>query len=106
MPQAVHELFRSARKATAERAAIPAGPGTRHKGEFALALAARIAEASKAAAPVTVPAPLGRIFEFLYPPVTPAPPSAAVPAPEATTEPQPASADGPVPQTAAPASGT
>jgi putative ATP-dependent endonuclease of the OLD family len=105
-PQAVHELFRSARKATAERAAIAAGPGARHKGEFALAFAARIAEARKAAAPVTVPAPLGRIFEFLYPLVTPAPPSAPVPAPEATTEPQPAGADGPVPHAAAPASGT
>ncbi len=104
--QAVHELFRSARKATAERAAIPAGPGARHKGEFALALASRIAEASKAAVPVTVPAPLGRIFEFLYPPVTPAPPSAPVPAPEATTESQPASAEGAVPHAAAPASGT
>jgi hypothetical protein len=44
-PQAVHELFRSARKAAAGRAAVPAGPGARHKGEFALKLAARIAKA-------------------------------------------------------------
>jgi putative ATP-dependent endonuclease of OLD family len=105
-PQAVHELFRSARKATTERAAIPAGPGARHKGEFALALASRIAEATKAGAPLTVPAPLGRIFEFLYPPAPPTPPDAPVPAPEATTEPQPAGAIVAAPHTATAASGT
>ena len=67
-PQAVHELFRSARKATAGRPAVPAGPGARRKGEFALALAARIAEARSRHLTVTVPAPVTRILDFLYVP--------------------------------------
>jgi putative ATP-dependent endonuclease of OLD family len=105
-PQAVHELFRSARKATADRLAIPAGPGARRKGEFALALAVRIAEArSNPATPVTVPAPLGRIFEFLYPPVTPDP-GVPVPVTETTMESPSAGAEDAAPRAAAPASGT
>lgn len=101
--QAVHQLFRSARKATDERAAIPAGPGARRKGEFALALASRIAEASKVEAVVTVPAPLSRIFEFLYPAATSTTHSSArVVAPEATDS-QLAVAG---PRVTAPASGT
>jgi len=86
-PQAVHELFRSARKATADRPAIAAGPGARHKGEFALALAARIAEIRRQPeVSVAVPAPLERIFEFLYPA---GPTASGSPAPpmDATLEP-------------------
>jgi putative ATP-dependent endonuclease of the OLD family len=66
-PQSVHGLFRSARKAANGQSAIPAGPGGRRKGEFALALAAGVAETRRQGEiPVTVPAPLQRIFEFLY----------------------------------------
>jgi len=86
-PEAVHELFRSARKATTDRPAIEAGSGARRKGEFALALAARVAEArSGHESPVAVPVPLERIFEFLYASVTPASPGSPAPQPEATTE--------------------
>jgi putative ATP-dependent endonuclease of OLD family len=94
-PQSVHELFRSARKATKDRPAIAAGPGARRKGEFALALAARVAEArGSQEITVTVPAPLERVFEFLYAPVAPAPPSSPVQVPEATADTQAADAAG------------
>jgi putative ATP-dependent endonuclease of the OLD family len=67
-PQSVHGLFRSARRAANSQSAVPAGPGGRRKGEFALALASRVAEARRQrGVSVTVPAPLERIFEFLYP---------------------------------------
>jgi putative ATP-dependent endonuclease of the OLD family len=65
-PESVHELFRSARKATGDRPATAAGPGARHKGEFALALAARIAEARSSHTAVTVPAPIVAVLDFLY----------------------------------------
>lgn len=65
-PQSVHELFRSARKATKDHPATAAGPGARHKGEFALALAARIAEARGRGVTVTVPSHIAHILDFLY----------------------------------------
>ena len=64
-PQAVHEVFRSGRKAGPSGPAVSAGPGARHKGAFALALAGHVREA-RAAGPVTVPEPISRIFDFLY----------------------------------------
>lgn len=78
--------YSEARKATAERPAVPAGPGARRKGEFALALAARIAEARIRQVAVTVPPPVARVLDFLYESV-PSLPSAGVaeasPAPDA-----------------------
>src|SRR5262249_16947774 len=59
-PQAVHELFRSARKAAAGRPAAPAGPGARRKGEFALALPAHLPEAPRPPPPGTRPPPVAR----------------------------------------------
>jgi putative ATP-dependent endonuclease of OLD family len=65
---AVHELFRSARKATETRPSTPAGPGSSRKGEFALALAAHLADQRRAdAVNVVVPEHIVEIFEFLYP---------------------------------------
>ncbi len=61
-PQAVHGLFRSARKASGERPAQPAGAG-----EFALAVADRLAHALDDGIPVAVPAHMRELFEFLYP---------------------------------------
>lgn len=66
-PQAVHALFRSARRASGERPAQPAGPGARRKGEFALAVADRLAHALDDGTPVVVPVHLRELFEFLYP---------------------------------------
>ncbi len=80
-PQSVHEVFRSARKAAGDTPAVAAGPGARHKGEFALALAASVAEARRNGNdPVAGPAPLDRIFEFLYASIAPVPGSAGPPA--------------------------
>jgi len=85
--QSVHGLFRSARRAANGQPAIPAGPGARRKGEFALALAARIAEIRRRPeVSVAVPAPLERIFEFLYPAGPTASGSPALPT-DATLEP-------------------
>jgi putative ATP-dependent endonuclease of OLD family len=85
--QSVHGLFRSARRAANSQPTIPAGPGARRKGEFALALAARIAEARRQPeVSVVVPAPLERIFEFLYP-AAPAPSAPSAPPTDATREP-------------------
>ncbi|SER92675.1 putative ATP-dependent endonuclease of the OLD family [Actinokineospora terrae] len=65
--RAVHELFRSPRKATATRASSPAGPAASRKGEFALELAARLAERrDSGAADLAVPDHLREIFDFLY----------------------------------------
>ena len=65
--EAVHALFRSARRTSAERPAQAAGPGARRKGEFALAVADRLADALDDGAPVIVPAHLEALFDFLYP---------------------------------------
>jgi putative ATP-dependent endonuclease of OLD family len=64
---AIHELFRSARKATKIRPATSAGVGSSRKGEFALSLAARLADQRRVdAVNVTVPAHITAIFEFLH----------------------------------------
>lgn len=68
-PESVHGLFRSARVASGDQPAIPAGAGARRKGEFALALAAHIAEARRGTSAVTVPPPFVSIFEFLNAPL-------------------------------------
>ena len=67
--QAVHDLFRSAKAARNGQPALPAGPGARRKGEFALAAAVRIAESRELGLPVSLPSPFASIFEFLYGPV-------------------------------------
>jgi len=46
---------------------MPAGPGARHKGDFALALADQLAMARDTGAAVTVPGHLRDLFDFLYP---------------------------------------
>jgi len=71
-PEAVHEIFRSARKQKGDLPAAPAGPGVSDKGEFALSLAAHVAIANAAGVVVTVPAAMGRVFDFLYPVPAPA----------------------------------
>lgn len=69
---AIHELFRSARKATKSQPATPQGPGAPRKGEFALALAARLADQRYSnAVSLAMPSHFAEIFDFLYPtPVT------------------------------------
>lgn len=71
--QSVHKLFRSAKKAKGDQPAIPAGPGSSKKGDFALAFAGLLAEANEAgpveaSAPPTVPEHMRQLFEFLYAP--------------------------------------
>jgi putative ATP-dependent endonuclease of OLD family len=65
-PETVHANFRGARKAKGSKPAISAGPGARHKGEFALALADHLAAARDARAAVAVPEHLRQLFDFLY----------------------------------------
>jgi putative ATP-dependent endonuclease of OLD family len=67
-PESIHELFRSARKATDDQAATPAGPGKPRKGEFALALATRIAAARELGIIVVLPPAFRSVFDFLYGP--------------------------------------
>ena len=67
-PESIHEVFRSARKATDDQAAAPAGPGESRKGEFALALAIRIAGARESGATVTLPQAFRNVFDFLHGP--------------------------------------
>lgn len=71
-PEAVHGIFRSARKKKGDQPAVLAGPGISDKGEFALSLAGQVAAARVAGVDVTVPAAMERVFDFLYP----VPPSA------------------------------
>ena len=66
-PEAVHVIFRSARKETKDRPAVPAGPGAPRKGEFALGLAGRLREARDTGSSVAVPDHLRDLFNFLYP---------------------------------------
>jgi len=65
-PASIHQLFRSSRKATDDEAAIAGWPGSRRKGEFALALADHVARARTAGTGAAVPTAMGRIFDFLY----------------------------------------
>jgi putative ATP-dependent endonuclease of OLD family len=62
----VHSAFRSARKETATRAAMPAGPGARRKGEFALALAEHLADARGRGTHIQLPQHLADLFDFVY----------------------------------------
>jgi putative ATP-dependent endonuclease of OLD family len=70
-PQEICLLFRSARKPKSGPA-TPAGPAARQKGEFALALAGLIRSARQAGNPITVPAPVSEVFDFLYATLQPA----------------------------------
>jgi putative ATP-dependent endonuclease of the OLD family len=84
--QSVHELFRSARKAAGDQPAVAAGPGARRKGEFALALAAHVADARRQGIPVTVPSPIARIFGYLNAPVAPSSADAKAPSPASVVD--------------------
>lgn len=68
--QTIHELFRSRHKQA--DGTTPAGAAARHKGEFAMALAAQL-RAARNTGDVRVPAPLERIFTFLYADLHPEP---------------------------------
>jgi putative ATP-dependent endonuclease of OLD family len=66
--EGLHDIFRGAHKEGDTK--VGAGPGARRKGEFALALAARVRDARKSAnSDIRVPAPLRNVFEFLYAPL-------------------------------------
>jgi putative ATP-dependent endonuclease of OLD family len=65
--ESVHAIFRSARRGLTDRPAQAAGPGARRKGEFALAVADRLATALENGTAVIVPAHLQALFDFLYP---------------------------------------
>jgi putative ATP-dependent endonuclease of the OLD family len=80
----VHSLFRSRHKLP-DNTYAPAGPAARRKGEFAMALAARLRDARDGGAVIYVPEPLRRIFTFLY--ENPPPPA---PADEHQRRPEPA----------------
>lgn len=63
----VGAVFASARRPKGARPASSAGPGSSRKGEFALAVAARLADARRIGAVVPhVPEHLQRLFDFLY----------------------------------------
>lgn len=64
-PQTVRDLFRGKHKEG--EVSVPAGPAASRKGEFAEALAGRLRDAREIdGAGVHVPAPIWRVFEFLY----------------------------------------
>jgi putative ATP-dependent endonuclease of OLD family len=66
-PEAIHQLFRSARKGKDGAPGTPAGAGAAHKGEFALAVAARLAEDRyEGNLTAVVPEHLERLFVFLH----------------------------------------
>ena len=69
--ESIHLLFRSARRPK-NGIATPAGPAAAHKGEFALAFAGLVQDARRNATPVTVPAPVSRVLDFLYATLQPA----------------------------------
>jgi putative ATP-dependent endonuclease of OLD family len=64
-PESIHLLFRSAKKPK-NGVPTPAGPASGSKGEFALALAALIRDARRTGTPVSVPAPVSEVLDFLY----------------------------------------
>lgn len=77
--ESVHAAFRSARKAKGDTPALHAGPGSRRKGEFALAVAERIAQARDVDDPVLVPPHIAALFEFVsLPPSSPTSSEAAI----------------------------
>lgn len=71
-PQIVSDLFASAKRGRPakdgrpEIPAVNAGPLARRKGEFAVELAGLVRQARLSGAGVAVPAPLVRIFDFLF----------------------------------------
>jgi putative ATP-dependent endonuclease of OLD family len=72
-PDAVHTTFRGALKAKPDRPAVPAGPGARRKGEFALALAERLMRARDTKEDVSLPQHIEKMLDFVYfKPSTPA----------------------------------
>ncbi|MDN5853952.1 MAG: AAA family ATPase, partial [Actinomycetia bacterium] len=65
-PEAIHELFRSARKFP-DGTSTPAGAASRHKGAFAMSLAGQLRDARQDdGIVVAVPEPLQKVFSFLY----------------------------------------
>jgi putative ATP-dependent endonuclease of OLD family len=70
-PQAIHLLFRSARKPKGGTP-TPAGPAARQKGEFALALAGVVRDARRVGTSVSVPTSVSQILDFLYATLQPA----------------------------------
>ncbi|WP_331749818.1 AAA family ATPase (plasmid) [Streptomyces sp. NBC_01707] len=66
-PEAVHDLFKSARVATKTSPATKAGPLSAEKAAFADSLAACLAEAVEGGQTVHVPGHLRELFEFLHP---------------------------------------
>jgi putative ATP-dependent endonuclease of the OLD family len=64
--ESVHAAFRGARKGTADRAAVAAGPGARRKGEFALALAERLMCAREEDDNILLPGHIAATFDFVY----------------------------------------
>jgi putative ATP-dependent endonuclease of OLD family len=64
----IHALFRTARVGREGAPSTPAGAGASRKGEFALALAGRLAQdRDEGHLTAVVPAHLVRLFQFLYP---------------------------------------
>jgi len=73
-PRTIRDLFRS--RHTTGDVAVPAGPASRRKGEFAEAFAGRLRDMRELVGTgVQVPEPIERVFEFLY--TTPEAPSVA-----------------------------
>ncbi len=73
--EAIHELFRSARKANEKKGtpAMPAGLGAGKKGEFAMALADKLLDRlEQDHGSVHVPDHMADMFNFLYEPTRPA----------------------------------
>lgn len=62
----VEGLFRSARRATSSRNALPAGPGASRKGEFALAFAEELLLARDEQQEVNVPEHIRELLDFVY----------------------------------------
>jgi putative ATP-dependent endonuclease of OLD family len=70
--ETIRDVFRSRTAPRDGAPGDPAGAGAAHKGDFALALAARLEEARQHSRDVSVPTYLVHLYDFLYPP--PAPP--------------------------------
>jgi putative ATP-dependent endonuclease of OLD family len=68
--ESIHELFRSAKKASEKKGtpAVPAGPGASKKGEFAMALADALLDRLDNQQDVAVPNHMADMFAFLYAP--------------------------------------
>jgi putative ATP-dependent endonuclease of the OLD family len=64
-PAAVHDIFRGGRKQTETLPAVQAGPGSRRKGEYALALAERLSLARVLGEQLSVPRHIAELFAFV-----------------------------------------